>query len=191
MWSEESFVAGHPALDFLNTVEDTGKTRTHSLIAEPAELLSWIRARGLAERIAAGRQSITQETVDDLLRFREIAYHALRDVCAGEGAGQARRDLEQSLKGALQRARLEFLAAPAVWTVPETSGHYYQDSFALLVHELLQSPDFSRLRHCERCTWLFLNTGRGRGRRWCSMATCGNRAKVAAHRRRAHLAAPE
>ncbi|MEM7564550.1 MAG: CGNR zinc finger domain-containing protein [Pseudomonadota bacterium] len=26
--------------------------------------------------------------------------------------------------------------------------------------------------------------GRGRGRRWCKMATCGNRHKVAAHRER-------
>jgi len=184
MWSEESFVAGHPALDFLNTVADTGRTRAQSLIATPSELLSWIDARGLSDRIALTGRPPAQATIDDLLRFREAAYHALSDVCAGGGEGHGLRELELCLKGALQRARLDLSTAPAVWAAPEASGHYYQDSFALLVHDLLLSPDFSRLRHCERCTWLFLNTGRGRGRRWCSMATCGNRAKVAAHRRR-------
>jgi predicted RNA-binding Zn ribbon-like protein len=37
----------------------------------------------------------------------------------------------------------------------------------------------------ERCRMLFLDRSRGRRRRWCSMAECGNRAKVAAHRERA------
>jgi len=31
---------------------------------------------------------------------------------------------------------------------------------------------------------VFINSGRGRGRRWCNMATCGNRHKVEAHRER-------
>jgi len=34
------------------------------------------------------------------------------------------------------------------------------------------------------CTWLFLDRSRNRSRRWCSMATCGNRAKARRHDRR-------
>jgi len=34
------------------------------------------------------------------------------------------------------------------------------------------------------CTLLFADHTRGRARRWCSMALCGNRAKQAAHRHR-------
>ncbi|MPZ63628.1 MAG: hypothetical protein GEU93_20600 [Propionibacteriales bacterium] len=35
---------------------------------------------------------------------------------------------------------------------------------------------------CNHCGWLFIDrTGR---RRWCSMSTCGNRAKVQAYARR-------
>lgn len=184
MWSEESFVAGHAALDFLNTVGDTGKERAQSLITLPSQLISWVKATELADRIIFPDQTVTQETVDDLLRFREITYHALSDLCAGQGDGQAQRDLEYFLKDALQRARLDLSNAQVVWTVPESSSRYYQDSFALLVYELLQSSELHRLRQCERCTWFFLNMGRGRGRRWCSMATCGNRHKVEAHRQR-------
>jgi predicted RNA-binding Zn ribbon-like protein len=45
---------------------------------------------------------------------------------------------------------------------------------------------FSDIRACEghRCTLIFADHTRRRGRRWCSMAMCGNRAKQAAHRRR-------
>jgi predicted RNA-binding Zn ribbon-like protein len=46
--------------------------------------------------------------------------------------------------------------------------------------------DFGAIRACEgqRCTLIFADHTRGRGRRWCSMAMCGNRAKQAAHRHR-------
>lgn len=52
--------------------------------------------------------------------------------------------------------------------------------------QLVCSEDFSLVRACEgkTCTFLFLDKTHGRGRRWCSMAVCGNRAKQAAHRQR-------
>jgi predicted RNA-binding Zn ribbon-like protein len=40
-----------------------------------------------------------------------------------------------------------------------------------------------------RCVLFFRDDSRGRRRRWCSMAVCGNRMKVAAHARRRRLAA--
>ncbi|MBD3546212.1 CGNR zinc finger domain-containing protein [Streptomyces sp. JV180] len=47
------------------------------------------------------------------------------------------------------------------------------------------------LRRCqgETCHRLYLDTSRGRRRRWCSGGACGNRARVARHRRRS-LEAP-
>jgi len=50
--------------------------------------------------------------------------------------------------------------------------------------DLMQRADLSRLRECKRCTHLFLDHGRGQGRRWCSMARCGNRAKAETFRAR-------
>ena len=46
--------------------------------------------------------------------------------------------------------------------------------------------DFTRVKACEghRCTLVFADHTRMQARRWCSMATCGNRAKQAAHRNR-------
>jgi predicted RNA-binding Zn ribbon-like protein len=41
-----------------------------------------------------------------------------------------------------------------------------------------------RIRVCanEECRWVFQDTSRSGRRKWCDMATCGNRAKVARHR---------
>ncbi|WP_425349027.1 CGNR zinc finger domain-containing protein [Methyloligella halotolerans] len=46
--------------------------------------------------------------------------------------------------------------------------------------------DFAHVKACEGhdCILLFADHTRARARRWCSMSVCGNRAKVAAHRRR-------
>ncbi|MDG4860597.1 CGNR zinc finger domain-containing protein, partial [Streptomyces sp. T-3] len=44
-----------------------------------------------------------------------------------------------------------------------------------------------RIRQCEgdNCPIIYLDTSRGRRRRWCSSEICGNRERVARHRRRA------
>jgi predicted RNA-binding Zn ribbon-like protein len=52
--------------------------------------------------------------------------------------------------------------------------------------QLVCTEDLSNVKSCEgpACTLLFADHTRGRARRWCSMAICGNRAKQAAHRQR-------
>ncbi|MGC1411152.1 MAG: ABATE domain-containing protein [Acetobacteraceae bacterium] len=52
--------------------------------------------------------------------------------------------------------------------------------------QLVCAEDFSNVKACEGhpCTLFFADHTRGRARRWCSMAICGNRAKQAAHRHR-------
>lgn len=48
------------------------------------------------------------------------------------------------------------------------------------------AADVALLRQCQaaRCGPLYVDTSRGHRRRWCSSETCGNRARVTAHRRR-------
>ena len=64
------------------------------------------------------------------------------------------------------------------------------DSLLLPLGEVLaqfvSEEDFTNVKCCEgpSCTLMFVDHTRGRKRRWCSMAVCGNRAKAAAHRER-------
>jgi predicted RNA-binding Zn ribbon-like protein len=68
------------------------------------------------------------------------------------------------------------------WRSPEALLLPIGEALAKLVCE----EDFSNVKACEgpACTLMFADHTRGRARRWCSMALCGNRAKQAAHRQR-------
>jgi predicted RNA-binding Zn ribbon-like protein len=58
--------------------------------------------------------------------------------------------------------------------------------------ELIQEGPGAPVRRCAnpRCVLYFYDTSRRATRRWCSMAVCGNRMKVAAHARRHRRARP-
>jgi predicted RNA-binding Zn ribbon-like protein len=68
------------------------------------------------------------------------------------------------------------------WRTPEALLLPVGDALA----QLVCTEDFANIKACEghTCTLLFVDHTRGRARRWCSMAICGNRAKQAAHRHR-------
>ncbi|WP_368425552.1 CGNR zinc finger domain-containing protein [Tistlia sp.] len=49
--------------------------------------------------------------------------------------------------------------------------------------ECLLTLEAGRIKACpgERCGWIFLDESPNNRRRWCSMATCGNRDKARRH----------
>jgi len=50
---------------------------------------------------------------------------------------------------------------------------------------LLMSDRLTKLRACEACAWLYIDTTKNHSRRWCTMEDCGNRAKARRFRQRA------
>ncbi|MFH0518751.1 CGNR zinc finger domain-containing protein [Streptomyces sp. M41] len=64
-------------------------------------------------------------------------------------------------------------------------GAIARDAVELLTDPLARAG----LRECEgdNCPIVYVDTSRGRRRRWCSSEVCGNRERVARHRRRAAL----
>ena len=69
----------------------------------------------------------------------------------------------------------------------EPGGDLARDLGAATVAALLRAsarPSWPRLKACrgEDCRWVFLDSSRNSSRRWCDMATCGNRAKSASFR---------
>ncbi len=70
------------------------------------------------------------------------------------------------------------------------------DVFAGLLIPIIESAadalvtgELTRVRRCadSRCSRVFFDGSRNGKRRWCEMATCGNRAKAARHRRKVKL----
>lgn len=181
-WTDEDFVGGHPALDFLNTVSDEGKTRVQERLVDWPAFGAWSVASGL---FASSPGSAGQD-LSALLHLRETGYAVMRALANGDTVPQQPwGQMTSAIKDALSRADLTEQEGHYVWSAsPGAPGYYVLDRIALAFEDLFRTADLSRLRQCGRCSWLFLDHGRGRGRRWCKMRTCGNRAKVEAFRKR-------
>lgn len=93
-WRAADFVGGHPALDFLNTVADTGKTRAEDKLVDWPAVRAWAGKAGLPapDDLARLLRHPRQDGPDELAalrRFREDAYVAIAHLTA-EGGGSAR-----------------------------------------------------------------------------------------------------
>ena len=122
--------------------------------------------RAIAERLSRGqRPTRSQVGVVNAAMRDGLHYHALR------ATGDGHRFRMEQVGDELQQARA---------TVAGSLAHYLAD----------HDPD--RLRVCadDTCRWLFVDQSPAGRRRWCDMRTCGNRAKVAAHRARARRSSP-
>jgi predicted RNA-binding Zn ribbon-like protein len=83
--------------------------------------------------------------------------------------------------------RLDLRGVPTLHA--DTSGDLARDICAATVVALLRAmarPGWPRLKACrgDDCRWVFIDGSRNTSRRWCDMANCGNRAKMAAFRDR-------
>jgi len=186
-WAEHGPFGGHPFLDFINTVDDEGKTRSMNAIPDWAAVLEWavatsVLAPGEAERLV--HLSIGPAASDELRQltdFREMAWVELRRMAADQPADQENLDaIGETIRWALAHSTLESRDGSLRWSPrrEDLDLRLIRARLALALFELTLAPEIGRLRECGRCTGLFLDRGRGQGRRWCRMTTCGNRAKI-------------
>jgi predicted RNA-binding Zn ribbon-like protein len=190
---------GAPCLDFANTWSDRGRPETEKLRGYP-DLLGFALQAGLLtsgeEGLLAGRAERESRAADAAFArgrdLRENLYRIFSAVAASRAPAAA--DLERlnaALPEALSHLRLERRGAGFVWrwaALDAAEGPLEAPlwSFLRSAAELLTSGARQQVRECAGggCTWLFLDRSRNRSRRWCSMETCGNRAKAQRHYRR-------
>jgi predicted RNA-binding Zn ribbon-like protein len=101
--------------------------------------------------------------VNRVLRHRSVLE--LEDQ--SDSAGQRRLRLANRFTGDEIDCALAELAEPLVRTI---SG---------------DRAELARICDNDECRWVFYDNSRTHRRRWCDMASCGNRAKAARHRARA------
>ncbi|WP_084735212.1 CGNR zinc finger domain-containing protein [Actinophytocola xinjiangensis] len=174
-------IAGHPALEFCNTWAGWADPDTHGSewLTDFDRFVVWARFTGLITEAAAGR--LRGRTATAVLGRARALRTALYDVALRrDGAGLA--VLAAEAEEANRSTRLVATGSTIHFELPDDRDPLLPlRSVALSAVELLGGPDRDAIRACpgDGCGWLFLDR---RGRRvWCSMAACGNRAKVRAH----------
>jgi predicted RNA-binding Zn ribbon-like protein len=194
------FVADSTGLDFLNSVATPVDTPV-DWIADGAGLLSWLRQSQLVPAATLDRmeRDSTRKALDAVAaQARELREWLRRFVVKHKGQPLSVRNTQElEPLNALLRQDQSFyqlvggaagvhLDSQRRWTSPET----LLVPFAEAVARMISEEDFTHIKACEghACTLIFADHTRARGRRWCSMGICGNRAKVSAHRKRQQAA---
>jgi predicted RNA-binding Zn ribbon-like protein len=176
---------GRPSLDLVNTLRERRRGGVETLL-EPADLLLWLAAAGLARGPMRVPRAVLREACD----LREAIDAAAQAVVAGTPVPAAAVTLiDDWLVHAGARpqltveAGLPVLGERAAADSPRRALGTVALDAALLLGEPAQR---ARLRICasETCGARFYDRSPAAARRWCSMTTCGNAAKARRHRAR-------
>ncbi|HIC80680.1 MAG TPA: hypothetical protein EYP07_06905, partial [Kiloniellaceae bacterium] len=166
-------------LDFLNTADwaaDGGVV--HEKLATPADVDRWTAAAGL-DGVTGPK---TARELARLKTFRAAVRATVLQVADGD------RDVQdgiRALNAALRGIRGDVLSETGGPVAVAAAGGL-QAVLAISAAALLTDPrDRARIKICpgDNCGWLFVDETRNARRRWCSMETCGNRAKARRHYR--------
>jgi predicted RNA-binding Zn ribbon-like protein len=176
------FLADHPALDFINTVAQAGGA-PHDFWQSDEDVRHWLAQAGLATGPAA--EGAPGELLHEARQLRD----SIRTLVAQKKAGGALdvTPLNRALAaagGCNQLVAGEDGALRITRVYPGQTPAQQLGPVAELAASLLADAHFERVRECEHpeCTLWFYDKTKAHRRRWCSMALCGNRAKVARFR---------
>jgi predicted RNA-binding Zn ribbon-like protein len=160
---------GEPlSLDLVNTRwVDGGAPR--DLFDEPGGAGEWLAEHGYGDRVADGTVAALRETRAALRAQLERGDAGPLSAVLARGS----RSPVLAPDGPAERVEVDPVWRPA-WD-------------AAVDHLRLLRARPERLRHCAHpaCVLWFHDTSRNGTRRWCSMETCGNRAKAGRHYARA------
>ncbi|CRM81635.1 hypothetical protein [Pseudomonas sp. 31 R 17] len=179
------FLADNLALDFINSEYGVGDQR-HDCFVDDHSVMSWLTQAGLLS------EHVERQAPSGLLALARTLRASSRAVvnAAMTGVPVDPALINQVLEAGQPVSRLEWEQEKKAFraaTYPRDNspasllGPVAEALVALVTHD-----KFEYVRQCEAhdCVLLFHDLSKSHRRRWCSMATCGNRMKVAAFRSR-------
>jgi predicted RNA-binding Zn ribbon-like protein len=188
--NEFQLVAGHVALDFVNTLDYRyDPDRLIDLLpsyerflafCRQSEVISTAQTRKLLE---GWREAESRRILKEVVELREALYFLILSTVHG-------RSPEELHLRTLNRFLSE---APAVDKVTWQKRGFIRSSHDITGRRngplrqivdagvaLITSSDIYTVRECgeKTCRWFFLDRSRNHSRRWCDMQLCGNRSKA-------------
>ncbi|HFK6080880.1 TPA: CGNR zinc finger domain-containing protein [Enterobacter cloacae] len=182
------FLAEQTALDFINTVAMTDKV-IHDFLQTDDDVLHWLNKAGI--EIQASRNDLSGPPGELLLSARTLR-ELIRSLVEKKKNG-----LQFDPDGLNEYLR-KIVSYPKIITDGEgtcqiircfetASSAHALGAVAEAAAMLLTEGNFDYVRQCEHpdCTLWFYDRTKAHKRRWCSMALCGNRIKIARFRKKA------
>ena len=189
------FDAGDISLDFANTNNWHASAAPQDFLHNFMDLIQWGQQAGLvteeqANELGLFSQQQPEEAAKDFafaIRVRESIYRIFSNLYAGRPALYEDLSLLNSVaRDAMAHLQLTPLGGEYRWQFPPNleATDLILWTVARAATDLLTSSRVSRVRECEDdrgCGYLFIDQTKNHSRRWCSMESCGNRAKARRH----------
>jgi predicted RNA-binding Zn ribbon-like protein len=189
------FDAGDLSLNFANTKDWHASQHSVENLNSYSDLVNWGQNAGLISaemaaqlnQLAADHPQATDEMYEYAIQIREAIYRIFSYHYAGRPILEADLSL---LNNVACEAMSHFQLAPKgksfQWQLPSNVAdvNLILWPVAHAAGELLTSERGHRVRQCEDdrgCGYLFIDQTKNHSRRWCSMESCGNRAKARRH----------
>ncbi len=185
------FEAGQLALNFANTAEWHAGEQPEERLTDYRAVVAWGVQANLLNGEMADRylqlgedQSAAEGAHERAVLLREVIYRLFAAVA--HGREPANKDLDLLvlfLQIAMGQAQLvgDREGFTWGWSAGDEELAAVLGPVAQAAVDLLRSGDLERVGQCaddRGCGWLFFDNSRNKSRRWCSMESCGNRAKA-------------
>ncbi|QGU14045.1 hypothetical protein GNG27_05020 [Leclercia sp. 119287] len=177
------FLADNLALDFINSEYGTGEER-HDCFEDNLSVIDWLETAGLVPKGTEAPDDLLFEARQLRDAARAVVHAAMKSVAANltvinKVLQAGRPEIALQWDENTQRYRVDVCS-----NALSSAGLLWPIADALV--KLVTDDKFEYVRQCEahNCILLFHDLSKSHRRRWCSMATCGNRMKVAAYRNR-------
>ncbi|MDQ6899330.1 MAG: CGNR zinc finger domain-containing protein [Candidatus Dormibacteraeota bacterium] len=172
---------------FVNTLD---REEGRDELATPGDLAAWLRTRSLL----GAEVSTSAADVNRAAVLRESLRQLL---LANNGVGEVALDLSalnRCVDDACGSFQLRFEGDECVLKPLAEGFDAALAQILLAVGQAAADGSWARLKACadEECQWVFFDQSRNRAGHWCSMRSCGNRAKARQFRarRRSQAALP-
>jgi predicted RNA-binding Zn ribbon-like protein len=187
-------------LDFANTADWHAAPRPSETLTDYTALVAWARRVDLVDEqeeqqllhLAEAQPDAAGSALADAVMLREAIYRLFSATGGRRAFEQADLDLlnrwvsDAAVHREIVRLDTGFASA---WLSNGAELTWLLWPIAVSAGRLLLSEERERVKECEDdrgCGYLFLDTSHNRSRRWCTMESCGNRAKVRRHRQKTH-----
>ncbi len=188
-------IAGHPALDFVNTVEAADVPTAVNYLPTFEHLLRWSARVGLlsAAQVAllseAHHPWLTEGAWSEAMDLRRAMDAIFRAIAKGKPPPERALDSFNTILAVahahrrLAHRRLANSTSGLGWDWGLYGDKLELASWTIAISAaaLLTDPArHAQIKVCDNhdCDWLFLDESPSSRRRWCRMNVCGNAAKV-------------
>ena len=186
-----TFDGGDVCLDFINSGYDREAGVITERLHSYGNLLTLVERLGLFDQavlsylseLALTNEAEAATALDTTRKLRGLLYQLFESITQ-QTTGKLEDHVVSELNRAFQQAlqfkvlslgpgdvQFNFDAKAAALMAPVWR-------FVLSAYELLNDDEVRLIRQCARCAWLFVDKTKNHRKKWCSMASCGNRQKT-------------